>query len=176
VLPHLPIAHVILIGGLAAMAYSIAQPWGKSASGATLFIRDFASVQLNHGTTVNTANYAVQAATGIVIAAAALSAFLVLFNTILTLINKVVGVVGLGGCATLIFFPVLWGAATLLFLVLLASAGFAGLGSLSNLPIVANNGISTAQVHSHALGFYLWIGGAIAVFVGMLGEVVLRRR
>ncbi len=175
-LPHLPIAHVFLIGGVAAMAFSIAQPWGKNAAGVQLFIKDFAAVQLNHGTGVNTANYAVQAATGIVIAAAVLSAVLLLLNTVVTIINKVIGVVGLGGCATLIFFPVLWGAATLLFVVLLAAAGFAGLGSLSNLPIVANHGISTASVQSHALGFYLWIGGAIAVFVGMLGQLVLRRR
>jgi hypothetical protein len=175
-LPHLPIAHVFLIGGVAAMAFSIAQPWGKNAAGAQLFIKDFATVQLNHGTGVNTANYAVQAATGIVIAAAALSAVLVLLNTVVTLINKVIGVVGLGGCATLLFFPVLWGAATLLFVVLLAAAGFAGLGSLSNLPIVANHGISSASVQAHALGFYLWLGGACAVFVGMLGQLVLRRR
>ncbi len=175
-LPHLPIAHVFLIGGVAAMAFAIAQPWGKNAAGGLLYVRDFASVQLNHGTSVNTANYAVQAATGIVIAAAALALVLVLLNTVVTVINKVIGVIGLSGCATLIFFPLLWGAATLLFVTLLAAAGFAGLGSLSNLPIVADHGISSASVQSHALGFYLWCGGAIAAFIGMLGQLVLRRR
>lgn len=175
-LPHLPIAHVILIAGLAAMAYSLAQPWGKSATGAVLYLRDFASVQLNHGTNVSTTDYAVRAATGIVIAAAALSVLLIVFNTVVTVINKVIGVVGLGGCATLIFFPVLWGMATLLFVVLLAAAGFAGLGSLSNLPFVADHGISSAAVQTREIGFFLWSGGAVAAFIGMLGEVVLRRR
>jgi hypothetical protein len=175
-LPHLPIAHVILVAGLVAMAYAISQQWGTTTAGAPLFVKDFGSIQLNHGTGVDTSGIAVHAATFLVIAAAVLSAVMVLFNFVLTLINKVIGVVGLGGCATLLFFPVLWGAATLLFVVLLGAVGFAGLGALDKLPIVASHSISTVQVQHYALGYYLWCGGAAAVFVGMLGELVMRRR
>lgn len=175
-LPHLPIAHVILVAGLVAMAYAISQQWGTTAAGTPLFVKDFGSIQLNHGTGVDTSGIAVHAATFLVIAAAVLSAVMVLFNLVLTLINKVIGVVGLGGCATLLFFPVLWGTATLLFVVLLGAVGFAGLGALDKLPIVASHSISTVQVQHYALGYYLWCGGAAAVFVGMLGELVMRRR
>jgi hypothetical protein len=66
--------------------------------------------------------------------------------------------------------------ATFLSVILLAAAGFAGLGFLSNLPIVQSHGITSVQLAQRSLGFYLWAGGACAVFVGMLGEVVMRRR
>src|SRR5262249_13200624 len=175
-LPHLPIAHVFLIGGLAAMAYAISQQWGVTALGAPVFVKDFAGVQLNHGTGVDTSGLAIRAATGIVVAGAALSAGMILFNTVVTVLNKVIGVIGLSGCATLLFFPVLWGMATLLFVGVLAAGGFAGLGFLNNLPVVQSHGITTVQLAQRSLGFYLWAGGAVVVFVGMLGELVMRRR
>jgi hypothetical protein len=174
-LPHLPLAHVLLIAGLAAMAYAITQPWGLDLNGAQIFIQNFAP-HIQPAPGVDTGALAVRAATVIVGAAAVLSAALILFNLVLTLVNRILGIVGLSGCATLLFFPVLWGAAVLLFVVLLGAAGFAGLGSLSSLPLVRDYAFSTVVVKQHSLGFYLWAGGAIAVFVGMLGELVMRRR
>src|SRR5262245_42490516 len=70
-LPHLPIAHVFLVGGLVAMGYAISQQWGVNVAGAPVFVKDFAGVQLNHGTGVDTSDLAVRAATGIVAAGAA---------------------------------------------------------------------------------------------------------
>ena len=174
-LPHLPIAHVLLILGIVAMAYAISQPWGTDASGSQVFIHDFGSTRLS-GAGVDAGALAVRAATGIVIAAAVLSAALILLNTVVTILNKALGIVGLSGCASLAFFPVLWGGATLLTLVLLAAAGFAGLGLLSHLPTVESHGFAVVSVQNHAIGYYLWCGGIVAVFVGMLGQLMLRRR
>ena len=48
---------------------------------------------------------------------------------------------------------------------------------LSNLPLVADHGFAIAGVFAHhALGFYAWCAGGVAVFVGMLGQLALRRR
>ena len=174
-LPHLPIAHVLLIAGVAAMAYAITRSWGLDANGAQIFVQNFAP-RIQHAGGVDTGALAVRAATVIVGAAAVLSVAMILFNLVVTLLNRILGIVGLSGCATLLFFPVLWGAATLLFVVLLAAAGFAGLGSLSGLPVVRDHAFSTVTVKQYSLGFYLWAGGAIAVFIGMLGELVMRRR
>lgn len=174
-LPHLPIAHVFLILGVLAMGYAISQPWGVDASGTQLFIHDFSNARLS-ARNVDAGALAVRAAYALVAATAVLSVALILLNTVVTILNKMLGVVGLSGCASLVFFPVLWGAATLLFVVLLAGAGFAGLGSLSNLPIVQNHGFALVAVQQNAIGLYLWVGGLIAVFVGMLGQLVLRRR
>ncbi len=174
-LPHLPIAHVFLIAGILAMFYAISQPWGVDANGAQVFVRDFGSSRLSDAG-IDGGTLAVRAATGIVIAAAVLSAVLILLNTVVTILNRMLGVVGLSGCASLAFFPVLWGGATLLTLVLLAAAGFAGLGALSQLPTVASHGFSVVSVQQHSIGYYLWCGGIGAAFVGMLGQLVLRRR
>ncbi|MGZ3663632.1 MAG: hypothetical protein ACXVDA_03975 [Ktedonobacterales bacterium] len=174
-LPHLPFAHVLLIAGLAAMAYAITQPWGLDLNGAPIFVQNFAP-HIQPAPGVDTGALAVRATTVIVGAAAVLSAALILFNLVLTLANRILGIVGLSGCATLLFFPVLWGTAVLLFVVLLGAAGFAGLGSFSSLPLVRDYAFSTVVVKQHSLGFYLWAGGAIAVFVGMLGELLMRRR
>ena len=174
-LPHLPIAHVFLAAGIAAMALAISQPWGLDAGGAQVFVRDFGSSRLS-GAGIDAGALAVRAATGIVFAAAVLSAGLILLNTLVTVLNKVLGVIGLSGCASLAFFPVLWGGATLLTLTLLAAAGFAGLGALSQLPVVASHGFSVVSVEQHGIGFYLWCGGIGATFIGMLGQLVLRRR
>lgn len=174
-LPHLPIAHVLLIAGVVTMGFAVSQPWGVDAGGTQLFIRDFSSVRLS-AHNVDAGALAVRAAYVIVAATAVLSAALILLNTVVTILNKVLGIVGLSGCASLVFFPVLWGGATLLFLVLLAGAGFAGLGSLSNLPIVQDHGFSLVSVQQNAIGFYLWAGGLAAVFIGMLGQLALRRR
>lgn len=174
-LPHLPIAHVLLIAGVLAMGYAVSQPWGVDATGAQLFIHDFSNARLS-AHDVDAGALAVRAAYGIVAATGALSVGLILLNTVVTLLNKMLGIVGLSGCASLVFFPVLWGGATLLFVVLLAGAGFAGIGSLSNLPIVQDHGFSLVAVQHNAIGYYLWCGGLAAVFIGMLGQLVLRRR
>jgi hypothetical protein len=175
-LPHLPIAHVLLAIGLVAMGYALTQQWGVNTSGNAIFVKDFTSPQVQHLTGFDTGVAASKLGVGIVIAAAVLSAALVLFNLVVTVLNKVLHVVGLPGCATLLFFPVLWGAATLLFLVLVVAAGFAGLGFLSGLPIVQAHGFSTLTIAHYSLGWYLWLGGIGAVFLGMLGQLVLRRR
>lgn len=174
-LPHLPIAHIFLILGVLAMGYAVSQPWGVDASGTQLFIRDFSNARLS-AHNVNAGDLAVRAAYAIVAVIAVLSLALILLNTVVTIFNKVLGVVGLSGCASLVFFPVLWGGATLLFLTLLAGAGFAGLGAFSNLPAVQDHGFSLVAVQQNAIGYYLWIGGLGAVFIGMLGQLVLRRR
>ncbi|MGH2517263.1 MAG: hypothetical protein ACRDHP_16560 [Ktedonobacterales bacterium] len=174
-LPHLPIAHVFLIAGVLAMGYAVSQPWGVDASGTQLFIRDFSNAQLS-ARNVDAGALAVRAAYALVAATAVLSVALILLNALVTILNKMLGVIGLSGCASLAFFPVLWGAATLLFLVLLAGAGFAGIGSLSNLPLVQNHGFALVAVQQNAIGLYLWVGGLAAVFIGMLGQLVLRRR
>jgi hypothetical protein len=174
-LPHLPIAHVFLIAGILAMAYAISQPWGVDANGAQVFVRDFGSSRLSNAG-IDGGTLALRAATGIVVAAAVLSAALILLNTVVTILNKALGVVGLSGCASLAFFPILWGGATLLTLVLLAAAGFAGLGALSHLPTVASHGFSVVSVQQNGIGFYLWCGGIGSVFIGMLGQLMLRRR
>ena len=175
-LPHLPIAHVFLIAGLAAMFIAISQQWGVDAQGNAIFVSSFTSPGVQHITGVDTGVAANKLAYGIVGAAAVLSLAMILFNAVITVVNKIIGVIGLGGCATLLFFPVLWGAATLLFVVLLGAAGFAGLGFLSGLPAVQAHGLSTISVAHYSLGWYLWVGGAAAVFIGMLGQLMLRRR
>jgi hypothetical protein len=174
-LPHLPIAHVLLVAGIAAMAFAISQPWGTDASGTPVYVHDFANARLaRHG--IDAGSIAVNAAVAIVIISAILGAGLILLNSVVTLLNRILGIVGLSGCASLVFFPVLWGGATLLFLALLAAAGFAGLGAFSNLPVVQGHGFSLVAVKQNGLGFYLWAGGIVAAFIGMLGQLVLRRR
>jgi hypothetical protein len=174
-LPHLPIAHVLLAVGLVAMGYAITQPWGVDAQGTQIFVHDFGNARLTSAG-IDGGTLAVRAATAIVIAAAVLSLALILLNTVVTVLNHILGIVGLSGCASLAFFPVLWGLATLLFVVLLGAAGFAGLGALSNLPVVQSHGFGVVPSAQHTIGFYLWSGGIGAVFVGMLGQLVLRRR
>src|SRR5579859_1785393 len=173
-LPRIPIAHVLLIAGVLAMTFAVSQPWGVDANGTQLFIRDFSSTQLS-ARNVDAGALAVRAAYAIAAAAGVLSLALILLNTLVTILNKTLRFVGLPGCASLVFFPVLWGGVTLLFVVLLAGAGFAGLGALSNLPIVQNHGFSLVSAQQNAIGFYLWVGGLGAVFLGMLGQLILRQ-
>jgi hypothetical protein len=174
-LPRPPIAHVILVVGIAAMALALTQAWGVNGAGTAIYIGDFSNARLqSHG--VDVGALALETARFLVIVTAALGAVLIFFNVVTTVLNKVLGVVGVPGCASILFFPVLWGAALLLFVVLLAAVGFAGLGHLSNLPLVADHGFAIAGVAHHALGFYAWCAGIVAVFVGMLGQLALRRR
>jgi hypothetical protein len=174
-LPHLPIAHVILVLGIAAMALALTQAWGVNAAGTAIYIQDFTNARLqSHG--VDVGALALETARFLVVAIAALGAVLIFFNVVTTLLNKALGVIGASGCASILFFPALWGAALLLFVVLLAAVGFAGLGHLSNLPLVADHGFAIAGVAHHALGFYAWCAGIVAVFIGMLGQLALRRR
>lgn len=175
-LPHLPVAHVFLVAGLIAMFVAISQRWGVDASGAPVFVQDFTSTRIQSATGVDTGAAAINLARGIVGIAAILSVSLILFNVVVSTLNKILSVVGLSGCASILFFPVLWGAATLLTLVLLGAAGFAGLGFLSGLPFVQDHGISGITFAHYSAGFYLWCGGVIVVFVGMLGQLVMRRR
>lgn len=158
------------------MFVAISQQWGFDASGAPVFVQNFTSTRIQNATGVDTGAAAINLARGIVGIATILSASLILFNVVVSALNKILGVVGLSGCASILFFPVLWGAATLLTLVLLGAAGFAGLGFLSGLPFVQDHGISAITVARYSTGFYLWCGGVIVVFVGMLGQLVMRRR
>lgn len=175
-LPHLPVAHVILVLGVLAIGLALSQVWGINANGTAVYIQDFTNARIQEQTKVDTGALALQTATFLFGAIAVLSAVLIFFNLVTLLLNKIIGVVGLSGCATLLFFPVLWGAALLLFVALLAAAGFAGVGYLSNLPVVRDHGLSIAEVAHHSIGFYAWCGGIVAVFVGMLGQLALRRR
>ncbi len=172
-LPHLPIAHIILVVGVLVMGFALSQAWGVAADGTAVYIRDFTNARIQQTAGVDTGALAVKTANFLFGAVVVLSAVLILFNLVVTLLNKIIG---LSGCATLLFFPVLWGAATLLFIVLVAAAGFAGVGSLGNLPLVRDHGFAIATVAHHAIGFYAWCGGIVAVFIGMLGQLALRRR
>jgi hypothetical protein len=146
-----------------------------NAAGTAIYIRDFTNARFqSHG--VDVGALALETARFLVIAAAVLGAVLIFFNVVITLLNKGLGVIGGPGCASMLFFPVLWGAALLLFVVLLAAVGFAGLGHLSNLPFVADHGFAVAGVAHHSFGFYAWCAGIVAVFLGMLGQLALRRR
>jgi hypothetical protein len=157
------------------MAVAISQPWGTSGAGVPLYIHDFSNARLaQHG--IDAGALAVRSAIAIVVAIGVLGAVLILLNTVVTVLNHVLGIIGLSGCATLVFFPVLWGGATLLFVALLAAAGFAGVGAFSDLPVVQGHGFAVAPVAHNGLGFYLWAGGIAAGFLGMLGQLVLRRR
>jgi len=174
-LPHLPGAHLLLALGVAAMAYAIGQSWGTDASGAQVFVHDFTNARLAHRG-IDAGALAVNAAIAITAAVGVLGGVLILLNTVVLVLNKMLGFVGLSGCASLVFFPVLWGAAALLFVALLGAAGFAGLGFLSQLPVVQDHGLGTVDIQQHGLGFYLWVGGSAVAFAGMLGELAARRR
>jgi hypothetical protein len=157
------------------MALALTQAWGVNASGTAIYIQDFTNARLqSHG--VDVGALALETARFLVFAIAVLGAVLILFNMVTTVLNKVLGVIGAPGCASMLFFPVLWGAALLLFVALLGAAGFAGLGHLSNLPLIADHGFAIAGVAHHVLGFYAWCAGIVAVFIGMLGQLALRRR
>ena len=173
-LPRFHIAHVFLVLGVAALAYALSQPWGTSSDGTPVFVRSFDSPRLNTGMSLDLGDLAVRTGTFIVGAIVVLSAVLILVNLLVAIVHRVLGVVGLSGCASLVFVPVLWGAGTLLFFALLLGAGFGGLGFLSNLPAVSEHGFSNVAVAHPALGFYLWWGGLVAAFVGMAGEVTMR--
>lgn len=175
-LPHLPIAHVLLIAGIAAMTLAITRPWATDASGTAIFVQNFTNARISAASGVDTGALAQKVAIGTVGLAAILSAALILINLLVSVIKRVFGVVGLSGCASLVLFPLLWGAATLLFLVLLGAAGFAGLGKLSALPLIQQHGFALVDVNHYALGFYLWCIGIGATFIGMLGQLALRRR
>ncbi|HZC79414.1 MAG TPA: hypothetical protein VE258_16790 [Ktedonobacterales bacterium] len=174
-LPHLPSAHLLLALGVAAMAYAIGQSWGTDASGAQVFVHDFTNARLAHRG-IDAGALAVNAAIAITAAVGVLGGVLILLNTVVLVLNKMLGFVGLSGCASLVFLPVLWGAAALLFVALLGAAGFAGLGFLSQLPVVQDHGLGTVNIQQHGLGFYLWVGGSAVAFVGTLGELAARRR
>ncbi len=174
-LPHLPIAHLFLIAGIAAMAFALVQPWGVNAQGALVYIKTFNDSSL---TTfgINLGPVAYQTATDLVIAVGALGLALILINAVTLVINKLLGLIGLSGLASLVFFPVLWLLGLLLFLVLLGAAGFGGIDTLSQLPIIQSHGIAGVDISQHAIGYYLWWGGIFATFIGMLGQLALRRR
>lgn len=174
-LPHFHIAHVFLIVGVVCMWIALGQQWGTDASGGTIFVRSFASPRL--GTQgVDIGELAYRAGSGIVIACAVLGAALIVVNTLIALVNRALGIIGLSGCATLIAFPLVWGLATLLFGGLLLAAGFGGLGALSQLPIVHDYALANTIIKQPTFGFYLWWGGIAAAFIGMLGQLVIRRR
>ena len=174
-LPHLPFAHIILVLGVLAMGLSLSQVWGFTSSNTAVYIRDFTNARIQQQTNLDTGALALQIATYLVVAVAVLSAALILFNLVITLFNKGLGLLGLSGCASVLFFPLLWGAALLLGVVLLASAGFAGIGYLNRIPIVNEHSLALVNVAQHGIGFYAWCGGIIAVFIGMLGQLALRR-
>ncbi|MGO8946825.1 MAG: hypothetical protein ACLQUY_03985 [Ktedonobacterales bacterium] len=175
-LPHLPVAHIILVLGVLAMGLALSQVWGVNANGSAVYIRDFTNARIQNQTNVDTGMLATQTATLLVAAVAILSAALILFNLLITAVNRIFGILGLSGCASLLFFPLLWGAALLLSLALLASAGFAGLSYLSQIPFVSEHGLAISQVVQYGIGFYAWCAGIVAVFIGMLGQLALRRR
>jgi hypothetical protein len=157
------------------MALALTQAWGVNAAGTAVYIGDFTNARFqSHG--VDVGALALETARFLVIAIAALGALLIFFNVVTIVLNKVLGVLGAPGGATVLFFPLLWGAALLLFVALLAAVGFAGLGHLSNLPLVADHGFAIAGVAHHSFGFYAWCAGIIAVFIGMLGQLAMRRR
>jgi hypothetical protein len=157
------------------MALALTQAWGVNAAGTAIYLQDFTNARLqSHG--VDVGALALETARFLVVAIAVLGAVLIFFNVVTTVLNKILGVIGVLGCASLLFFPVLWGAALLLVVILLAAVGFAGLGHLSNLPLVADHGYAIAGVAHHALGFYAWCAGIVVVFIGMLGQLALRRR
>ena len=78
-LPHLPIAHVFLVAGLAAMFFAVGQQWGVDAQGNAILVSSFTSPSVQHITGVDTGVAASKLAYGIVIAAAALSFAMILF-------------------------------------------------------------------------------------------------
>jgi hypothetical protein len=157
------------------MALALTQAWGVNDAGTAIYIGDFSNARLqSHG--VDVGALALETARFLVVAIAALGVVLIFFNVVATVLNRVLGVMGVSGCASVLFFPLLWGAALLLFVALLAAVGFAGLGHLSNLPLVADHGFAIAGVAHHELGFYAWCAGIVAVFIGMLGQLALRRR
>jgi hypothetical protein len=157
------------------MALALTQAWGVNAAGTAIYIQDFSNARLqSHG--VDVGALALETARFLVVAIAVLGALLIFFNVVTIVLNKVFGAIGVPGCASVLFFPVLWVAALLLFVVLLAAVGFAGLGHLSNLPLVADHGFAVAAVAHHSFGFYAWCAGIVAVFIGMLGQLALRRR
>jgi hypothetical protein len=175
-LPHLPAAHIILVLGVLAMVLALSQVWGFAANGNAVYIRDFTNANIQAQTNLDTGMLARQTANFLVAAVAVLSAALILFNLLITGVDKIFGILGLSGCATLLFFPLLWGAALLLLLALLVSAGFAGISYLSQIPVVSEHGLAISQVTQYGIGFYAWCAGIVAVFVGMLGQLALRRR
>ncbi len=174
-LPHLPVAHLFLILGVAALAFALTQPWGISSQGATVYIQSFNSSTLTQFG-VDLGSAAFQTASDLVIATGALSLALILTNLITLIINKLLRWIGLPGLASLVFVPLLFLLAALLLLVLLGDAGFGGFDTLSQLPIIRDHGISGVDVAQHALGFYSWWVGVFATFIGMLGQLALRRR
>jgi len=174
-LPHLPVAHLFLILGVAAMALALMQPWGVSSQGATVYIDTFNSATLTQFG-INLGSTAIQTATDLVIAIGVLAAALILVNLLALLINKLLGLIGLSWLGSLIFVPLLLVVVALQLLVLLGAAGFGGFDTLSQLPIIRDNGIAGVDVSQHLLGFYLWWGGIIATFIGALGQIALRRR
>jgi len=174
-LPHLPVAHLLLILGVGALAFALTQPWGVDAQGGAVYIQSFNSSTLTQFG-IDLGSAAFQTASDLVIATGALSLALILTNSITLIINKLLGLIGLSGLASLVFVPLLWGMAALLLLVLAGDAGFGGFDTLSQLPIIRDHGIAGVNVAQHAIGFYLWWGGVFATFMGMLGQLALRRR
>ena len=95
-LPHLPIAHVILVLGIAAMALALTQAWGVNAAGTAIYIRDFTNARFqSHG--VDVGALALETARFLVVAIAVLGAVLIFFNVVTTVLNKVLGVIGAAG-------------------------------------------------------------------------------
>ncbi len=160
---------------MAALAFALTQPWGISSQGATVYIQSFNSSTLTQFG-VDLGSAAFQTASDLVIATGALSLALILTNLITLIINKLLRWIGLPGLASLVFVPLLFLLAALLLLVLLGDAGFGGFDTLSQLPIIRDHGISGVDVAQHALGFYSWWVGVFATFIGMLGQLALRRR
>ena len=157
------------------MGLALMQPWGVDTQGSPVYVNTFSSAALS-AQGVDVGALAFQTAEWLLGAAALLAVALIVTNLITLAFNKALGLIGLSGCASLLFIPVLWGLAALLAGVLLLAAGFGGLGALSELPFVQNHGFADAAVQSAARGYYIWWAGIGLTFVGMLGQLALRRR
>lgn len=174
-LPRFHIAHIILFAGVALLAVALTRAWGTAADGTEIFVRSFTLPRLG-GNARQVGAAAMRTATTLVAAVGVLALALFLVNGIVTLLNKIIGIIGLSGLASILFFPVLWGVALLMFAALALAAGFGGLGALSQLPIVQSHGFAEIAVKSPALGYYLWWAGIGAAFIGTLGELLMKRR
>jgi hypothetical protein len=148
-------------------------PWGVDSSGEVIMLQ---SASIPALATQGGDGTALQAAYNLIGAIGVLSAGLLLFNVILSGLNKLLGGGCMAGCAMVPLYPILLALIGLLIVAQVLAAGFGGLGALAQVPAAQSYGMAGLGVAHYELGYYVWYTGLILNVAGMLGEFVVRRR
>ncbi len=166
----LPLPHILLGVGLILLMAALNIPWGATAGGTLVYAQSFSIPFFS-----NQPDVAAQLAQDVVTSAGVLSLALAGLNYLLTGMNWLARPIGVAGCATALFMPLML---SLMFLLLMVDGGALIFGAFDPLAGVAlapwQQGFTLNGAHAE-LGYYAWYTGVILNAAGMFTQPFVRR-